>query len=381
MKKIRVLRIIARMNVGGPALQVTVLAEGLNPSRFESRVLVGNVGKGEGDYVDLRAPKAPVRRVPGLGRAVNFLGDVRAFATIVGEIRRFRPHIVHTHTAKAGALGRVAAILTRVPATVHTFHGHLLRGYFSPMLTRCVVHSERALARGTTRLVAVGRQVRDELLGAGIGSRDQYAVVPPGVGLRPTPERGSARALLDLPPDCPVVAYVARLAAVKRPDRFIDVAKRLAAYRPNSIFLVAGAGELLDDMRARARPLDSRIRFLGWRSDVENVYAASDVVVLTSDNEGMPVSLIEAAVAGRPAVSVRAGSAPEVVVDGVTGVITDASADDIAGAVEMLLSDRDLSNRMGAAAAERARREFSATRLVADTERLYEEIAEQKGFA
>ncbi len=183
MSRIRVLRVIARMNVGGPALQVTALADGLDPERFEQRLLVGNVGEGEADYLDLRAPHVEATRVRGLGRSPDPTGDARALAALVREMREFRPHIVHTHTAKAGVLGRSAAVLARVPIRVHTFHGHLLHGYFSPRVTSAVTAVERAFADMTTRLVAVGRQVRDELLAAGIGRPDQYVVVPPGVAL------------------------------------------------------------------------------------------------------------------------------------------------------------------------------------------------------
>src|SRR5437899_2872105 len=188
-------------------------------------------------------------------------------------MRRFRPHIVHTHTAKAGALGRVAAGVARVPATVHTFHGHLLHGYFSPAVTRAVVATERMLARRTTRLVAVGARVRDELVAAGIGRAEQYAVVPPGVDLGAVPTRDDARRALGLPLDDTIVGYVARLTPIKRPDRFVDVAERVAERHPEVRFVVAGEGPLLGKMKEQARRLGDRIRFVGWRSDVETVYA------------------------------------------------------------------------------------------------------------
>ncbi|MDT7539995.1 MAG: hypothetical protein QOI82_3580, partial [Actinomycetota bacterium] len=176
-RRVRVLRVIARMNVGGPALQVTALTLELDPARFEHRLLTGSVGPDEADYVELRAPGLPLTRVAGLGRSPRPLDDLRALRALIRHMRDFRPDIVHTHTAKAGVLGRVAARIARVPATVHTFHGHLLHGYFSTAVTRLVILTERALARRTDRLVAVGAQVRDELLAAGIGTPAQYAVV------------------------------------------------------------------------------------------------------------------------------------------------------------------------------------------------------------
>jgi glycosyltransferase involved in cell wall biosynthesis len=372
---IRVLRVIDRLNVGGPALQATVLSRGLDPARFDQRLLVGAVGPEEGDYAALRAPDLNAESVVGLGREPHAGRDVRALYEISRVIRDFRPHIVHTHKAKAGVLGRTAAWAHRVPATVHTFHGHLLTGYFSPTKTRVVVNVERMFAPGTTRLIAVGSRVRDELLDARVGRRSQYVVVPPGTGFASVPCREDARNRLNLPLDASVVAFVGRLTGVKRPERFIDAAIRLAATRPNAHFLVAGHGELLDSLQERARPLGNRIRFLGWCADVEQVYAASDVVMLTSDNEGMPVSLIEAAAVGIPAVTTRVGSAPEVVLDGVTGLVTCTDTRELADAAGRLLDDEELRRRLGDAARRHASEQFGAPRLVNDIARLYEQVA------
>jgi len=373
--RLRVLRIIDRLNVGGPALQATVLIEGLDPERFEQRLLAGTIEAGEADHQTLRAPELPVERIRGLGRSLHPGHDAQALWRISEIIRRFRPHIVHTHKAKAGALGRVAAWTHRVPATVHHYHGHLLNGYFSPRTTKAVATVERGLARPTTALVAVGCQVRDELLAAHIGRPDQYWVVPPGVALSESPDRGDARAALGLPDDASVVGFAGRLTQVKRPDRFVDAAIAIARRHPDVLFLIAGSGELLDNVAERARPLGERVRFLGWRADVATVYAACDVMMLTSDNEGMPVALIEAASVGTPAVTTRVGSAPEVVLDGVTGLATPPRVEALARATIELLEHDDLRRRMGAAAAQHAHKEFSAERLTADVAALYEHLA------
>jgi glycosyltransferase involved in cell wall biosynthesis len=376
-ERLRVLRVIARMNVGGPALQVTGLVEGMDPQRFDHRLLTGSVAEGEADYIELRAPGLPHATVTGLGRSPKPLDDLRALRALRREIRAFRPHIVHTHTAKAGVLGRVAAKSAGVPALVHTFHGHLLHGYFSPAVTRGVVQVERTLARATTRLVAVGGQVRDDLLEAGIGTRDKYVVVPPGIALPPAPTRAEARAALGLPADAVVAVLVARLTTIKRPERFVEIARRLAATHPDAVFAVVGEGDLHEQLQREAGP---NVRFLGWRADVETVYAASDLAVLTSDNEGMPVSLIEAALSGVPAVSTRVGSVAEVVLDGRSGWLTDVSTDALATAVDRALADRTALVAAGVEARRHASASFGRSRLVADTERLYEEIAVEKGL-
>lgn len=375
--RLRVLRVIARMNVGGPALQVTGLVEDLDPERFDHRLLTGSVGRGEADYISLRAPGLPHRTVRGLGRSPAALDDLRALHALRTEMRAFRPHIVHTHTAKAGVLGRVAAWSTGVPALVHTYHGHLLHGYFSPGVTRAVVGVERTLALRTTRLVAVGARVRDELLSAGVGSPHQYAVVPPGITLPTAPSRAAARERLGLPQSAQVVVLVARLTRIKRPERFVELAHRLAGRHPDTVFAVVGDGELLPSLQAAA---GSVVRFLGWRPDVETVYAASDLVVLTSDNEGMPVSLIEAALCGVPAVATRVGSVAEVVVDGQSGWLCDVDVDALVRAVDEALSDPSRLRRAGAAAQEHARRCFGRARLVQDTAELYEQLADEKGL-
>lgn len=387
-KRLRILRVIARMNVGGPARQVEVLVRDLDPVQFEQRLLVGAIGPGEVDDLVLRGVETPHRRIRGLGRAPSPGDDVRALLALSAEVWRFRPHVVHTHTAKAGALGRLAALLAgfpprRRPALVHTFHGHLLHGYFSPGATKAVVMAERALARPTDRLVAVGSRVRDELRAVGIGRQGQWEVVPPGIQLRALPSRHEAREALGLPQEAPIVAYVARLTGVKRPDRLVDVAVHVASLVPEALFLVAGDGELAGEVRRRAAAagIADRLRMLGWTGEVEAVYAAADVVVLTSDNEGMPVSLIEAALAGRPAVTPAVGSAAEVVIDGQTGlVVPPGDAWSLASAVARLLSDGDMRKAMGAAAARLAAKRFSGSRLVADTERIYTEVARQRGY-
>jgi glycosyltransferase involved in cell wall biosynthesis len=373
-ERVRVLRIIARMNTGGPAVQVAGLMRGLDPVRYDQRLLVGAVDAGESDYLATRAADVAATVVAGLGRAPAPLDDLRALVTIGRAMAAFRPHVVHTHTAKAGALGRAAARARRVPVVVHTFHGHLLHGYFGPARTRAVVAAERLAARASTALVAVGPQVRDDLLAAGVGRPSQYTVVPPGVGLGPLPDRGAARLALGIDPGADVVLYVGRLTRVKRPDRLVEVARLVHAARPGAVVVVAGDGDLAAATRAEAAALGDAVRFLGWRDDLEALYAAADVVLLASDNEGTPVSLIEAAHAGRPVVATDVGSTRHVVEDGRTGVLCPCDARALADAVLGLLGDPGRCAALSAAAVDHAAARFAAHRLVADTEALYERL-------
>ena len=373
VRPIRILRIIARMNVGGPAWQVSVLTRGLDRDRFESRLIAGDVGDGEADFIELRDPDLPVARIPALGRSLRIGDDLRAFVAIRRAIRDYRPDIVHTHTAKAGLLGRIAAATCRVPVRVHTFHGHVLHGYFNRWVTRAVRIIEGLLARQTSVLVAVGSQVRDDLIRAGIGRADQYVVIPPGVALGALPDQVAARGDLDLPMNQPVVLFVGRLTSIKRPDRLIKAMALVLERRPDVLLAIAGEGDHLEETRMLAEPLGSSVRFLGWQRDITCLYAAADCMVLTSDNEGMPVTLIEAAMAGVPSVTTDVGSAREVVINDVTGIVVESSASAVADGLLRLLDD-DLMDRMGTAARARAESEFGTQRLIADHEALYERL-------
>lgn len=371
---VRVMRILARMNVGGPAWQASVLTRGLPKDRFQTRLVCGCVDTSEADFIELRDPDLPVRRLESLGRSVRIGGDLLALIAICKEIREFRPHIVHTHTAKAGVLGRIAAVICRVPIRVHTFHGHLLSGYFSPLANRAVRVVEVLLARLSTALVAVGERVRDELLDAGIGRGEKYVVIPPGAVIGPLPDKLLAREWLSLPPGRPVVTFVGRLTGVKRPDRLIEAMAYVLDRLPDAVLVIAGEGDLMEATRLAAASLGDSVRFVGWQSDVGKVFAAGNVAVLTSDNEGMPVSLIEASLAGVPSVTTAVGSAGEVVIDGVTGRVVALSARAVADALLEILLDHQLGSVMGEAARVRAEQAYGVSRLVDDHVELYERL-------
>lgn len=366
------MRVISRMNVGGPAVQVSGLMRSLPADVFEQRLFVGQCDEDEEDFLETQAPDVEFTRVPGLGRAPRALDDMRALRALEREIRHFRPHIVHTHTAKAGALGRAASVLARTGAArVHTFHGHLLHGYFGPAATQALIAAERSLAAVSDRMVAVGPQVRDDLLAAGIGRASQYEVIPPGLDLPPLPDGLAAREALGLRTGGPVIAFIGRLAPVKRVDRFLDVVARVAQEVPNAQFVVAGGGHDELMLRGVVAADELPVRVLGWRSDVETVLAASDLILLTSDNEGTPVSLIQAALAGVPAVATDVGSVRDVVVDGETGWVTPIDARSLTESVVGALRDEPQLRRRGEAARVRAEQLYGVSRLARDHHALY----------
>ena len=340
------MRVIARMNVGGPAVQVAGLMRSLPREEFDQRLYTGYCADDEADYLEAQAPDIEAIRIEGLGRAPKPGDDLRALAQLTKEIRVFKPHLIHTHTAKAGVLGRTAAKLagTRA-ATVHTFHGHLLHGYFSPAKTRAVIAVERYFARSTTQLVAVGPKVRDDLVAAGIGKPEKFTVIPPGLVLPPGPHKTIARRVLGLPQDVPVIGFIGRLTAIKRPDRFAEVVRIVHAQRPEAHFLVAGSGDWVDALRIATAGLP--VTMLGWRNDIETVLASCDGVVLTSDNEGTPLSLIQAGMAGLPVVASDVGSVRDVVREGQTGWLTSPTPESLAAAVVLLLEDPAEAKRRG----------------------------------
>ena len=273
----------------------------------------------------MRAPDIAAVDVPGLGRSVKPLDDIRALIFLVRFLRRVRPTIVHTHTAKAGALGRVAATLARVPIKVHTFHGHVLTGYFSIGMTRVVVLTGRILSKLTTHTAVVGQQVLDDLVAAKIVRTGRATVVAPGVRDPGPCDRSAARARLGVPENATLVAFVGRLTAIKRGERFIEVARQLVAEFDDAVFLIVGDGPDRSRMEQLAAGHTSII-FAGWQSDMVGVYAAADLLVLTSDNEGMPVALIEGAMQGVPAVTTDVGSVRQVVRHDETGIAPTANS-------------------------------------------------------
>ena len=239
-RPIRIMQVIARMNVGGPAVIVAELMRGLDSDKFQSVLVTGYCADDEADYLDEVAKDIPATRIQGLGRSVSVLGDIKSFFALLRMIRRFQPDVIHTHTAKAGVLGRIAGLIACPRAKrVHTFHGHLLHGYFSPLKTKLVILIERFLADISTALIAIGNQVKNDLLVAGVGKPNQYSVIFPGLEELNIQSKASARIELGLEVDKTYVVFVGRLTQIKRPDRLIQIARHLKVNRPQVELLLS----------------------------------------------------------------------------------------------------------------------------------------------
>jgi glycosyltransferase involved in cell wall biosynthesis len=381
-ERIKVLRVIARLNMGGPALHVAYLTAGLRERGYDTTLVAGSLARGE-DSMDFVAEQLGIRveHIAELRRDISAVHDLRAVLSLARMIRRERPTILHTHTAKAGAVGRLAALLAggaRPPIVVHTFHGHVLRGYFGPVRTFGFRQLERWLARMTTALVAVSPEVRDDLVKLGVAPRDRFTVVRLGIRLdervADRDGRDETRRVLGIGPDCFTVGWIGRMTAVKRTSDVLLAFKRLRERGVDARLCMVGDGPDREPLERRAHELGimRNTLFLGYQEDVAPFYAAFDAMILPSGNEGTPVSAIEALAAGRPVVATRVGGVPDVVRDGEDGFLVDTGdVDTLADRLVQLAEDSDLRRAMGEAGRSRVLARYSVERLVDDVDRLY----------
>ena len=378
-RPIRVMQVIARMNVGGPAVIVSELMRGLDKSTFEQLLVTGYCDDDEVDYLDQVATDIQATRIVGLGRSVSLIKDVKSFFLLMKLIREFKPDVIHTHTAKAGVLGRLAGLLARPSAKrVHTFHGHLLHGYFGKRKTRVVIVVEQLLAKVSNALVAIGNQVKEDLLAVKIGTTAKYSVIFPGLRELNTQSKESARNELGLDFNKIYLTFIGRLTQIKRPDRLLDIARFLQHNHTNVEILVAGEGENFEDLRASAVNENLPMVFLGWRNDIGRILSASDIAILCSDNEGIPLTLIQAAQAGLPIVSTNVGSVSDIVEDGKTGLLTEVNSDALITAIGQLLKDPAEQDAYGQAGKIRAEKFFSLSEMINSHESLYSHMLRSK---
>jgi glycosyltransferase involved in cell wall biosynthesis len=373
--QVKVMQIIARMNVGGPAVIVAELMRGLDKSAFEQILVTGYCDENEADYLDTVATDIKATRIAGLGRSVSLIADLKAFFGLVSLIRKFKPDVIHTHTAKAGVLGRLASLLAgRGAVRVHTFHGHLLHGYFSGLMTKLVILIEKFFAARTSVLIAIGSKVRDDLVAVGIGNAHKYRVFFPGLPAPKSISKTTAQSALGISAETLYITFVGRLTQIKRPDRLLDVAQECKARGLDIRFLVAGEGELFESSKARCEREQLNVTFLGWRKDIDQIFAASDIAILTSDNEGIPLTLIQAAQAALPIVATNVGSISDIVINESTGYLTQTNAAAMADAIEKLVRDGQLRKMMGDAGKARATQYFSLERMIKDHSDLYRSL-------
>jgi len=403
----KIIRIIARLNVGGPARHVVWLTEALNDGEFKTTLLAGSVPPGEDDMGYFAAEKGvePVY-IPEMSREISF-SDLRSLFKIYRALKRERPDIVHTHTAKAGTLGRSAALLYKwlTPATllgrprqvkvVHTFHGHVFHSYYSRSKTRIFIAIERLLARvATDRIIVLSEQQRQEINEKfGIGRPYQFSIIPLGidVGKLATVDdstRIQSRKSLSAGDREFAVGYVGRLTEIKNLPLLLESAALLG--RSEAVkFYIVGNGNLRNELEFQADSLGlkDKISFLGARSDIADIYHAMDVVVITSFNEGTPLSLIEAMAAGKAVISTGVGGVRDLLgetrkqMDGFAicerGVRVDTfQPKDLANGLQYLIDNETVCLDLARAGKEYALAKYSKERLVSDIKVLYRGLAD-----
>ena len=382
---VRVLRLIARLNMGGPALHVAYLTKGLDSRGYETTLVAGSLARGESS-MSFVADELAVDVVPisQLHREISPLYDTLSITRLVRLIQ-------HTHTAKAGAVGRVAALLAngaRPPIVVHTYHGHVLRGYFDPARTAAFRHLERLLATTTTRLVAVSPEVRDDLVGLGVAAPDKFSVIRLGIDLERRIAGGDAdgsglRRLFGIPGEAFVVGWIGRMTAIKRVPDVLAAFARLRGRGVDARLCLVGDGpdRVAVEERAHELGIARSTLFLGYQRDVAPYYGLFDTLLLPSGNEGTPVVAIEALAAGTPVVATRVGGVSDVVADGVDGMLVPVGGiDAIAEALEQLARDPSRRRAMGRAGRERVVPRYRVGRLIDDVDTLYRELLADAGL-
>ena len=359
----RVLHVVARLNVGGTARYIARLAEELPKHQIEIFVATGFVQGFEAE--DPSAKKLKVIRIPSLGRQINPIKDHFAFEQLLEVVREIKPDILHTHTFKAGYIGRIKTNKISKAAGkrvkfVHTFHGHLFDDpEFSGLKSLIITSFERRFAMRTDAIITVGAQVAKELLEREIGHSEQFTNIPPGVEPLKIPKVKPRKKI--------TIGWIARVTGVKNPLRALEIAKLF----PDAQFLIAGGGDILDEVKALA-PRNAKV--LGW-TDAPKLFAASDIILSTSENEGMPIALIEAQLASKPVVATNVGGVAEVVINNKTGFVTRKNTEELAKALQKLINSKSLRTAQGKAAKAHATKAFSVEKMINAHISLYKKLA------
>ena len=379
----RIVHVIARLNVGGAALHVLQLAREQQRRGHDVLVVAGTLAEGE-ESMEYVADELGIHvlKLPALQRPLSLRADSEAIRRLVGILRTRRPDVLHTHTAKAGATGRIAALLAgsgRPRTVVHTYHGHVLSGYFSRRWERVFRWIESVLARATGTLIAVSDEVRDDLVRLGVAGAERFVVVPYGFDL---PEwsgdddeaRARIRSELGVEDETFLIGWAGRLTAIKRPLDLVRTLRAVVDGGVDGVLVLVGDGELREETEALAGELGvaERTRFAGFQRRIREWYAAADASLLTSANEGTPVVAIESLAAGRPVVATRAGGTGTVVRDGESGYLLEiGDVDGLARRLGELARDPALRRRLGDAGAADVRERFATARMADEIEAVY----------
>ena len=374
-ERIKVVHIVTRMNTGGVAVLIGNLMKGMDPNKFDLTLITGSCDSTEEDYLEKIATSIPFVKIESLQRAISPRRDFVTFVKLWRILRSIKPDIVHTHTSKAGLIGRtVSRFAVPNAKRVHTFHGHLLDGYFSASKTKIITTLEGSLAKKTHVIIAMGNQVKNDLLKVGVGNDSKFKVFFPGLKPANINSKDGSKKILGVDSSLATCLFVGRLTQIKRPDRLLDAIAILKSKGLQFEFIIAGDGELSDYVSSRIVKEELPVKTLGWVKDTSQAFSASDIMVLCSDNEAVSLVLIEGSQYGLPLVSTNVGSVSDVVIDHSTGYLTESTAEALANAIEKLVRDPQLRQMMGAAGKAHAERYFSLDRMIKDHSDLYRSL-------
>ena len=386
-RKPKLVRIIARLNVGGATRQACTLHEKLLPY-FDTHLIIGSLADGEQDMSYLLASERNVFRLPQMSREISLWADAIAFWRILKFLRKERPDVVHTHTAKAGALGRLAAWLAGVPVIVHTYHGNVFQGYFGPLRNRIYLAVERLLGQLSTQVIAISESQQQEIcMKYHVVPSRKICVIHNGFELDHFAHgsREEARREFGLKNDDFVVVWVGRLVPVKDVQLLAQVIRRAAEKQSNIHFLVVGDGEEKKELESLVRGC-TNVRLLGWRHDMEQIWSAADVALLTSRNEGTPTALIEAMAAGLPFVATHVGGVQDLAADplqelpngmgfrAANGFLNSRVPEVLLDCIEQIAKEPETAKKMASVGRAFALDRFSIQRLVEEMNLLYQTL-------
>jgi glycosyltransferase involved in cell wall biosynthesis len=384
-KKIKVLRIINRFNIGGPTYNATFLTRYLSED-FETLLIGGLPEKGESDSLHiLEEYGVEAVLLPEMKRKPNFFSDRKALNRIKEIIREFKPDIVHTHASKAGALGRKAALDMRVPVVVHTFHGHVFHSYFGKVKTELYKFIERKLATKSTGIIAISDLQKNELVNIHrVAKESKVDVIPLGFDLQKFnanlyEKRKIVRERYNLENDQIAIAVIGRLAPIKNHHLFLEIVDIVQKETDKKlVFFIVGDGELRDEIAQKVSNLTKKgvdIRMTSWIKDITQFNAGMDVICLTSNNEGTPVSIIEAQASQLPVISTNVGGVGNVMMDYDTGfIVPKNNARIFADKLLVLIENEALRNEMGRKGWAFVKERFHFERLVKEMEHYYKEL-------
>ena len=388
-QQIKIIRIQSRICIGGPATHTTLLSSKLGKDKFDTVLVGGGIEKGEADFTEFaRNNGVKTVIIEEMSRNISLRNDVVSLIKVYKLIQQVKPTIVHTHTAKAGTIGRVAAFLAHVPLIIHTFHGHAFHSYFSPLKSKMFVLIERMLGCITDKIIVISQKQFQEICGQyRIAKADKIQIIPLGLELNKflndtQKDKHSLefRTNWGVPSDAILIGIVGRLAPIKNHVMFLEVAQQVLQTAPCNMklkFMIVGDGELRTDLEDYVTKLgiDKYVIFTGWQTQMKVVYDSLDIVALTSLNEGTPLTLIEAMASGKPVITTNVGGIPDLVTDGYSGILVPPNSPDIfANRLIELLKNKAMRDMLATNGRNVVIQKYHYSRLIRDIEELYEQL-------